>query len=96
MNMENNIARQNADALAALSVVFFMLNDIPCDGEVTGVFSEMIIAHIGRWYMENKGRALNPETEIICDEAIKSAFARAQEIAVLAQISAQTGIGMEM
>ena len=60
--MEKNIARQNADALAA----------------------------------QNKGRALNPETEVICDEAIKSAFARAQEIAVLAQISAQTGIGMEM
>ena len=94
--MEKNIARQNADALAVLSVVFFMLNDIPCDGEVTGVFSQMIMAHIGRWYMENKGRALNPETEFICDDAIKSAFARAQEIAVLAQISVQTGIGMEL
>ena len=96
MNMENNIARQNADALAALSVAFFMLNDIPCEGEVVGVFSEMIIVHIGRWYMENKGYVLNPETEIICDDAIKSAFTRASEIAVLAQISAQTGIGMEM
>lgn len=94
--MEKNIARQNADALAALSVVFFMLNNIPCEGEVVGVFSQMIMSHIGRWYVENKGRALNPETEIICDDAVKSAFARAQEIAVLASISAQTGIGMEM
>lgn len=94
--MEKNIARQNADALAAHSVVFFMLNNIPCEGEVVGVFSQMIMAHIGRWYMENKGYVINPETEIICDDAVKSAFARAQEIAVLAQISAQTGIGMEM
>lgn len=94
--MEKNIARQNADALAAHSVVFFMLNNIPCEGEVVGVFSQMIMAHIGRWYVENKGYVINPETEIICDDAVKSAFARAQEIAVLAQISAQTGIGMEM
>ena len=94
--MEKNIARQNAEALAALSVAFFMLNDIPCDDEVVGVFSEMIMAHIGRWYTENKGHALNPETEIICDDAVMSAFARAQEIAVLAHISVQTGIGMEM
>lgn len=94
--MEKNIARQNADALAAHSVVFFMLNNIPCEGEVVGVFSQMIMAHIGRWYMENKGYVINPETEIICDDAVKSAFARAQEIAVLASISAQTGIGMEM
>ena len=93
--MEKNIATQNAERLANLSVVFFALNDLPCDAELISVFSQMVMSAIGRWYKENEGRLINPETDI-CDDAIKHAFDRAQEIAVLASISVQTGIGMEM
>lgn len=94
--MEKNIATQNANRLAGLSVVFFALNNLPYDAELISVFSQMVMSAIGKWYKENEGRLINPETELICDDAIKHAFDRAQEIAVLASISAQTGIGMEM
>ena len=94
--MEKNIATQNAERLANLSVVFFALNDLPYDAELISVFSQMVMSAIGTWYKENEGRLINPETELICDDAIKHAFDRAQEIAILAAISAQTGIGMEM
>lgn len=94
--MEKNIATQNAERLSNLSVVFFALHNLPFEAELIGVFSQMIMSAIGRWYRENEERLFNPETEIICDEAIKFAFDRAQQIAVLATISAQTGIGMEM
>lgn len=93
--MEKNIATQNAERLANLSIVFFALNDLPCDAELISVFSQMVMSAIGTWYKENEGRLINPETELICDDAIKHAFDRAQQIAVLASISAQTGIGME-
>lgn len=93
--MEKNITTQNAERLANLSEVFFALNDLPYDAKLISVFSRMVMSAIGRWYKENEGRLINPETELICDDAIKHAFDRAQEIAVLASISAQTGIGME-
>ena len=94
--MEKNIATQNTERLADLSVVFFALNNLPCDAKLISVFTQMVMSAIGRWYEENEGRLINPETELICDDAIKHAFNRAQEIAILASISAQTGIGMEM
>jgi hypothetical protein len=94
--MEKNISTRNADRLAGLSVVFFALNNLPYDAELISVFSQMVMSAIGKWYKENEGRLINPETELICDDAIKFAFDRAQQIAVLANISVQTGIGMEM
>lgn len=94
--MEKNIATQNANRLAGLSVVFFALNNLPYDAELISVFSQMVMSATCKWYKENEGRLINPETELICDDAIKFAFDRAQQIAVLASISAQTGIGMEM
>ena len=94
--MEKNIATQNTNRLAGLSVVFFALNNLPYDAELISVFSQMVMSAIGKWYKENEGRLINPETELICDDAIKFAYDRAQQIAVLANISVQTGIGMEM
>ena len=94
--MEKNISTQNADRLADLSLAFFLINQLPCSAELVGAFTKMIMSAIGKWYKENEGRNINPETETICDDAIKFAFERAQQIAVLATIAAQTGIGMEM
>jgi hypothetical protein len=94
--MEKNIATQNSERLATLSTVFFALNSLPCDAHLISVFTQMVMAAIVHWYKENEDRLINPETELICDDAIKYAFGRAQDIAILAAISAQTGIGMEM
>lgn len=94
--MEQNISAQNVKRLSDLAAIFFVLNNLPHDAELIGVFSQMIMSAIGRWYKENKRRNINPGTEIICNEAIKFAFDRAQQIAILASIAAQTGIGMEM
>lgn len=94
--MEKNIATQNAGRLSNLSIAFFLINQLPFDEELIHVFSQAIMAGVGKWYTENKGRNINPETEIICEDAIKYAFTRAQEISNLATICAQTGIGMEM
>ena len=52
------------------------------------------MSNCAKWYDEHN-LAFNPATELIEEEALESAFKRVQEIAVLASISAQTGIGME-
>lgn len=93
--MENTIANQNAVRLAHLSTVFCLLNGLPATQELAHILAAAVMANIGKWYKENGREDFNPETELICDEAIKAAFARVQQIAVLASISAQTGIGME-
>lgn len=85
--MEEHIANQNAERLANLSFIFFVLNGLPHDAELIGIFSEMIMTAIGKWYKENKGYIIDPETEIICDDAIKYAFDHAHQIVVLATIS---------
>lgn len=92
--MEKNIAAQNANRLADLSVTFFALNRIPCDDELIRVFSQAIMSGIAKWYKENKGRDINPETELICDDAIEYAFTRAQEISNLATFCAMIGTEM--
>lgn len=95
MEEMNNIARQNSDRLAALSIIFCLMNNLPMDDTtLCKILSMTVMSHIAKWY-EDRGKTFNPEAELIEDEAIKSAFERVQEIANLAAISAQTGIGME-
>lgn len=93
--MENTIANQNSSRLAALSVVFCAMNGISPNLEVVHALTAMVMAAIGKWYADNGRTDFNPANEVICDDAIIAAFERAQEIATLASISAQTGIGME-
>ena len=93
--MENTIANQNAVRLAHLSSIFCLLNGLPATQELAHLLAGAVMANIGKWYKENGREDFNPETELICDDAIKAAFARVQEIATLATLSAQMGIGME-
>ena len=93
--MENAIANQNAVRLAHLSSIFCLLNGLPATQELAHLLAGAVMANIGKWYKENGREDFNPETELICDDAIKAAFARVQEIATLATLSAQMGIGME-
>lgn len=93
--MENTIANQNAVRLAHLSSIFCLLNGLPATQELAHLLAGTVMANIGKWYKENGRKDFNPETELICDDAIKAAFARVQEIATLATLSAQMGIGME-
>ena len=93
--MENTIANQNAVRLAHLSTLFCLVNNLPATQELAQILAAVVMSNVMKWY-ENNGRAdFNPQTELICDDAIKSAFERVQQIATLASISAQTGIGME-
>jgi len=90
----NDIANQNAQRLANLSAIFCIVNNIPVTEELGHALSSAVVANVAKWY-ENNGRPdFNPQTELICDEAIKAAFARMQEIADLATISAQLGINV--
>lgn len=93
--MNENIATQNAQRLAHLSAIFCIMNNLPVSEELASILSGAVMTAIGKWYAENGRTDFNPETEIICDDAIKAAFERMQQIVVLASISAQTGIGME-
>lgn len=93
--MNENIAIQNAKRLASLSAAFCLLNQLPNSQELCQALAGAVMANVMKWY-ENNGRTdFNPQTELICDDAIKSAFERVQQIATLAAISAQMGIGME-
>lgn len=90
-----NIAEQNSDRLACVSVAFCAMNGISSTLEVIHALTEMIMAGIAKWYADNGREDFDPRTELIADDAIVSAFTRAQEIVILASISAQTGIGMD-
>lgn len=95
--MEENlspIAIENAQRLAALSPLFCAMNGIPVTEELVPILSGAVLTGIARWYAD-RGRTFNPKTDRIEDDALAEAFARVQEIAILATISAQTGIGME-
>jgi len=96
--MEENltpIATENAQRLAALSTVFCMMNNIPVTPELVPVLSNAVLSGIAKWYSD-RGRTFDPKNDRIENDALAEAFARVQEIAILAAISAQTGIGMEM
>lgn len=88
------ISQQNAELLARLSVIFCLMNGITPTDEFVEVFTTAIMAYISCWYAK-QGRTFNLDTDVVEEEAVKFAFGRAQELANLASISAQTGIGME-
>ena len=95
--MEENlspIAIENAQRLASLSTLFCAINGLEVTEELVPILSGAVLTGVARWYAEN-GRTFNPKTDRIEDDALAEAFARVQEIAILASISAQTGIGME-
>ena len=93
--MENTIANQNAVRLAHLSTTFCLMNGLPATQELAHVLAGAVMAAITKWYAENELTDFNPQTELICDDAIIAAFEKMQQIVVLASISAQTGIGMD-
>lgn len=96
--MEENltpIANENAQRLASFSTVFCIMNNIPITPEFIPILSNAVLSGIARWYSD-RGRTFDPKNDRIEDDALAEAFARVQEIAILAAISAQTGIGMEM
>ena len=90
------IGLQNATRLATLASVFCAINgiDVTLVPEMSHVLAGATMSNIAKWY-EDRGLTLDPQKDVIADEAIVSAFTRIQEIAILASISAQTGIGME-
>lgn len=93
--MNENIATQNAQRLASISVIFCRINGLDPTPELAQALTGAVMANIGKWYEDNDQTNFDPRTMLICDEAIKAAFERMQEIANLAAISVQTGIGME-
>ena len=92
--MEKNIAFENASRLAALTAAFCLMNGIEMNKEVADTFALGVMAGISVWYKE-RGIDFDPRIHTIEDAAIQEVFGRMQEIAILASISAQTGIGME-
>lgn len=91
----NPIAAENAQRLASLSTVFCIMNNIPITPELVPILSNAVLSGIARWYSE-RGRTFDPKNDRIEDDALAEAFARVQEIAILASIAAQTGIEMDM
>ena len=92
------IGKQNATRLGILSTIFCLTNGIEMNDELVTVLSLTITAHLNKWY-DDHGRELNPNTDLIEEEAVAYAFERVQEVAnaaaALSAISAQTGIGFE-
>ena len=92
--MNENIATQNAQRLATLSVIFCLTNGIFITAELSQILAAAVMANITKWYADNGRPDFSPETDLICDDAIKAAFTRIQAIATLAEISAQMGDNM--
>lgn len=90
-----NITEENSARLASLSVAFCAMNGIEPDSQVVSALCGVVMSGIAKWYADNGRTDFNPSTELIAEDAIVSAFARAQEIVILATISAQTGVGMD-
>lgn len=96
--MENTIAIQNSHRLASLSIAFCAINGLEVTPELVPILSNAVLSGCARWCAEN-GQEFNPREILIPDDALAYAFGRChgrcQEIAILANIAAQTGIGME-
>lgn len=90
-----NIAEENSARLATLSVAFCAMNGIEPDSQIVSALSGVVMGGIAKWYSDNGRTEFDPRTELIAEDAIVSAFTRAQEIVILASISAQTGVGMD-
>jgi hypothetical protein len=73
----NDFAIQNANKLAAFSDIFCKFNGIAVDQTTSDLLAMTVMGLIYAWY-EDKGRSLDPCTELIDDEAIGHAFAQLQ------------------
>ena len=90
------IAIENANRLAVLSNLFCIKNNIPITPDLIPVLTNAVFEGITNWYAE-RGRAFNPKTERIEDDALIDAFARVQEIADIATLCAVVEkMGIEM
>lgn len=92
--MEKDFATLNASLLASASVAFCASIGIEPTDEFARVLSGAVMASIARWYVEHD-KELNLTTAPLESEAVTYAFEHVKMIAVLAQLSAMTGIGME-
>lgn len=80
-----NFADRNAELLAALSAGFLICNGIlNATPELVHALSTNVYINVSRWY-EERGRTFNPDAELVEEEAVRYAFARAQMIADLAK-----------
>ena len=93
--MNENIATQNAQRLATLSVIFCLTNGIFVTTELSQILAAAVMANVTKWYADNGRPDFSPETELICDDAIKAAFTRIQAIATLADIAARMEANMD-
>lgn len=90
------IAIENAERLAVLSNLFCIKNNIPITPDLVPILTNAVFEGITNWYAE-RGRAFNPKTERIEDDALIDAFARVQEIADIATLCAVVEkMGIEM
>lgn len=90
------IAIENAERLAVLSNLFCIKNNIPITPDLVPILTNAVFEGITNWYAE-RGRAFNPKTERIEDDALANAFARVQEIADIATLCAVVEkMGIEM
>lgn len=86
----NDFAIQNANKLAYLSDIFCKLNGISVEQPIADLLAMTVMGLINAWY-EDKGRNLDPCTELIDDEAIGHAFAQLQGMVFSAL--AENGMG---
>lgn len=93
--MNENITTQNAQRLATLSAIFCLTNGIFFTAELGQILAAAVMANITKWYADNGRPDFSPETELICDDAIKAAFTRIQAIATLADIAARMETNMD-
>ena len=90
--MENTIANQNSERLAAMSVIFCMMNGINPSDELVGILAMTVMSEIAKWYDENGKGNFNPMTDLVEEDAIRFAFGRIQQIANLAKVTAELGL----
>lgn len=84
----------NAHVLSAASVAFCNAQELEPTDELVRVLCQAVMTALAQWYKDN-GKTFAPQTDLIEDEAILYAFEKMGNIAMLARISAMTGIGME-
>ena len=93
--MENTIASQNASRLAKLSALFCAINGLEtADVDLVPALANAVLSGCARWCKEN-GQEFSPATTLIPDDALVYAFGRVQEIAILANVAASSGLDLD-
>lgn len=94
MNNSLPVSEQNAIALGILSTILVNSLGLPNSEEMQHLIVAAVMCKLAMWY-KNHGKTFDPQNVLLEEEAVAETFADIHTDILMADISQQTGIGLE-